>query len=195
MDLQDLNRQITGLQITLRPVHDLMPYARNAKDHPEWQVALIAASIKEFGWLVPAVVREDGTLAAGHGRVLAALKLGLEQIPTIEATHLTETQIRAFMLADNKLAELAPWDLEMARTELEELKVEGFDISITGFTEKDLNPWQTNIDNAGSAVDGVDPNLDGIVSTIKVICRQEDREKVEALINEALAEIDGIRVE
>lgn len=129
----ELARQVSGLKIEIRDVSDLMPYARNAKEHPEWQIALLANLIKEFGFLVPIVVREDGTIAAGHGRVMAALKIGLERVPTISARHLSEDQIRAFTLADNKIVELAPWDMGMVRLEIEELIGIGFNPQLTGF--------------------------------------------------------------
>lgn len=112
---------------------DLIPYARNSRTHSDAQVAKLAASIKEFGFLNPVIVDGDNGIIAGHGRILAAQKLGLETIPTIEADHLTEAQRRAYVIADNRLALDAGWDDELLRIELGDLDAEGFDLSLTGF--------------------------------------------------------------
>jgi DNA modification methylase len=115
------------------PVADLIPYARNARTHSDAQVAKIAASIREFGFLNPIIVDGARGIIAGHGRVMAAQKLGLTIVPVIEAGHLTEAQKRAYVLADNRLALDAGWDLEMLRVELTDLKGLDFDLSLTGF--------------------------------------------------------------
>lgn len=99
----------------------LIPYARNARTHSDAQVAQIAASIKEFGFLAPVVVGGDYGIMAGHGRVLAARMLGLESVPCIKADHLTEQQKRAYIIADNRLAETSEWDHEMLAVELADL--------------------------------------------------------------------------
>lgn len=114
-------------------VSDLIPYARNSRTHSDAQVAKLAASIKEFGFLNPVIVDGDNGIIAGHGRILAAQKLGLEAVPTIEADHLTEAQRRAYVIADNRLALDAGWDDELLRIELGDLDAEGFDLSLTGF--------------------------------------------------------------
>lgn len=114
-------------------VADLIPYARNARTHSEAQVAKIAASIREFGFLNPIIVDGDSGIVAGHGRVMAAQKLGLSIVPVIEAAHLTEAQRRAYVLTDNRLALDARSDLELLRVELTDLKGMGFDLSLTGF--------------------------------------------------------------
>jgi hypothetical protein len=113
---------------------DLIPYARNSRTHSDEQVAQIAASIREFGFLNPIIVDGDNGIIAGHGRVLAAQKLKIEQLPCIEASHLTEAQRKAYVIADNKLALNAGWDNELLRIELGELKELGFDVTITGFS-------------------------------------------------------------
>lgn len=115
------------------PTSDLIPYARNAKKHSAAQVSNLAASIKEFGFIAPVVISEDNTIIAGHGRVLAAQKLSLDRVPCVRASHLTDTQRRAYTLADNKLTELSEWDDEMLKVELDEIKLTGFDIELTGF--------------------------------------------------------------
>lgn len=128
----------TIVQIEYRPIEALIPYARNSRTHSDAQVAQIAASIREFGWTNPVLVDGSNGIIAGHGRVLAARKLGFEQVPVIELAHLTESQKRAYVLADNKLAENAGWDDELLRIELEALQAAGFDLSQTGFADDEL---------------------------------------------------------
>ena len=122
----------------LADINTLIPYARNARTHSEEQVAQIAASIREFGFLSPIIVSEDGTILCGHGRFYAAQKLGLKKVPCIKESHLTETQKRAYILADNKLSLNAGWDDEMLAVELTELQDEAFDLSLIGFDESEL---------------------------------------------------------
>lgn len=122
----------------LADIGTLVPYARNARTHSPEQVAQIAASIREFAFLSPVVTTKDGTILCGHGRFYAAQKLGLKKIPCIREDHLTEAQRRAYIIADNKLSLNAGWDEEMLRVELSDLKGEDFDVSLTGFDEKEL---------------------------------------------------------
>ena len=126
-------------QYYLADVDSLIPYARNARTHSEEQVAQIAASIREFGFLSPVIVSGDNTILCGHGRVRAAQKLGLKQVPCIKEEYLTEAQKRAYILADNKLSINAGWDDEMLAIELKDLQDAAFDLSITGFDEKELS--------------------------------------------------------
>ena len=109
------------LAIEYRPIASLIPYARNARTHTEAQVALIAGSIREYGFINPVLVDGDNGIIAGHGRVLAARKLGLAAVPVIELAHLSEAQKRAYVLADNRLAEQAGWDNEMLALEVADL--------------------------------------------------------------------------
>lgn len=122
------------------PIDDLLPYARNAKQHPPEQIAQIAASIKEFGFNAPVLVDGEKGIIAGHGRVLAARKLGLATVPCIVLTHLSEAQKRAYIIADNRLGDtdLAPWDWEMLQAEIDALKEENYDYTLTGFTDESL---------------------------------------------------------
>lgn len=115
------------------PLARLLPYARNARTHSDDQVAQIAASIVEFGFTNPCLVGADGVLVAGHGRLLAARKLGLDTVPVVVLDHLSPTQRRALVLADNRIAENAGWDDAMLGTELEALQADGFDLDLTGF--------------------------------------------------------------
>ncbi|MEW5782285.1 MAG: site-specific DNA-methyltransferase [Pseudomonadota bacterium] len=120
-------------RIELWPIDKLLPYVRNARQHSDEQIAQIAASIAEFGFVNPILTGADGVLVAGHGRLAAARKLGLATVPVVVLDHLTPTQRRALVLADNRLAELATWDDALLRVELEALQDEGFDLDLTGF--------------------------------------------------------------
>ena len=140
LNLKDLARSFAPV-IEDRAVKDLKVNRRNARSHDDRQVQQIAASMREFGWLVPIVVDEDDTVLAGHGRLRAAPLLNMETVPTIQVKHLTPERKRAFMLADNRLAELAEWDEDLLTIELKELSgLEfDFDFEITGFETKDLD--------------------------------------------------------
>ena len=119
-------------------VADLIPYARNSRTHSDAQVAQIAASIREFGFTNPVLVDGANGVIAGHGRILAARKLGMDTVPVIELAHLSEAQKRAYVIADNKLALNAGWDDEMLRVEISELTDSGFDVSLLGFSDQEL---------------------------------------------------------
>ena len=123
-------------------VADLIPYARNSRTHSDEQVTQIAASIKEFGFLNPVIVDGENGIIAGHGRVLAAKKLGMIEVPAVEASHLTDAQRRAYIIADNKLALNAGWDDEMLRVEFAELTEAGFDLDLTGFNVDEIGALQ-----------------------------------------------------
>lgn len=127
------------LQVEYRPLEELIPYARNSRTHSDEQVAQIAASIKEFGWTNPVLIDEDGGIIAGHGRVLAARKLKIEQAPCIVLEGLTDAQKRAYVIADNRLPLNAAWDFEMLAVELDGLNDDGFDLSLLGFSQEELN--------------------------------------------------------
>jgi DNA modification methylase len=126
-----------------RQIADLIPYARNAGTHSDDQVVQIAASIKEFGWTNPILVDGDNGIIAGHGRLAAARKLGNTEVPVIELTGLSEAQKRAYILADNKLALNAGWDIDLLAEELKELKDLNFDLELTGFSDKELADFLT----------------------------------------------------
>lgn len=122
------------LKIKYKPVADLIPYARNSRTHSDAQVAQIAASIREFGWTNPILLDGENGIIAGHGRVLAAQKLGETQVPTIELSHMTDNQKKAYIIADNKLALNAGWDDAMLALEVADLKDAGYDLGLTGFS-------------------------------------------------------------
>ena len=119
-------------------IEELIPYVNNPKKHPEEQVSKIASSIKKFGFKVPMLITEDFEIIAGHGRYKAANKLGLEEVPCIVADDLTEAEVKAFRLADNKVAE-SDWEADMLAVELEEIEELGGDLEATGFDELEIN--------------------------------------------------------
>lgn len=125
-------------KVERRKVKALLPYARNARTHSDAQVEQIARSVEEFGWTVPVLVDEDGTIIAGHGRVLAAKKLGLAEVPVMVATGWTDAQRRAYVVADNQLALNAGWDEDLLRGELTAIGNLGFDLGLTGFDDEQL---------------------------------------------------------
>ena len=126
------------------PIDALIPYARTARTHSEAQIAQIAASIREFGFTNPILVDAENGVIAGHGRLLAARKLGMTEVPTLELAHLTPAQKRAYVLADNRLALSAGWDAEMLRLELGALQAEGFDLSLTGFDPGEIEAFMVD---------------------------------------------------
>ncbi|MGA2598527.1 MAG: DNA methyltransferase [Bryobacteraceae bacterium] len=126
-------------RIELWPIDRLVPYAKNPRTHSEEQVAQIAASIVEFGFTAPILVASDAGILAGHGRLLAARKLRLPEVPVVVLDHLSETQRRAYVIADNQLALNAGWNLELLRVELESLKENDFDLDLIGFSDKELD--------------------------------------------------------
>jgi ParB-like chromosome segregation protein Spo0J len=126
-------------KVARRPVADLIPYARNARTHSEAQVAQIAASIQEWGWTVPVLIDEGDGIIAGHGRILAAHKLGLESVPVMVAKGWSEAQKRAYIIADNKLALNADWDSDLLKVELSELIEMGFELPLIGFDASELD--------------------------------------------------------
>ena len=126
------------MKITQKKVTELIPYVNNSRTHSDEQVAQIAASIKEFGWTNPILVDGKNGIIAGHGRLLAARKLGHKEVPTIELSELTDAQKRAYIIADNKLALNAGWDDEMLKLEIQQLNDLNFDLTLLGFDEVEL---------------------------------------------------------
>lgn len=131
--------RLRSLQVQIWPIDRLLPYIRNARTHTAEQVAQVAASMKEFGWTNPILVGGDGVIIAGHARLAAARQLGIDEVPVIVLGHLNETQRRALVLADNKIALNAGWDDEMLRVELAALKEDNFDLDVVGFTNEELD--------------------------------------------------------
>jgi len=123
------------------PVEALIPYARNSRTHSDEQVAQIAASIKEWGFTTPVLVDESGQIIAGHGRVMAARKLALSEVPVLIASGWTDAQKRAYVIADNKLALNAGWDQELLGLEIADLDQLGFDLGLTGFSDEEIKAF------------------------------------------------------
>jgi DNA modification methylase len=145
----DVVERMRRLAVQIRPVDQLLPDIRNARTHSGEQVAQVEASIVEFGWTNPILVGADNVIIAGHARLAAARKLGIAEVPVIVLDHLTQTQRRALVLADNKLALNAGWDEEMLANELQALKDDNFNLDIVGFTDEELDvlladPEETN---------------------------------------------------
>lgn len=144
-------------QIEMMAVADLVPYARNSRTHDDAQVAQIAASIREFGFTNPVLIDAQGGIIAGHGRILAARKLGMAEVPCIELSGMDENQRRAYIIADNKLALNGGWDDELLALEIAELDAVGFDVGLLGFEDSELLSLSQQVD----ALDEMPPLPDG----------------------------------
>ena len=130
-------------KIVAKSVNDLKPYARNARTHSAVQVAQIAESITQWGFTNPILIQPDGTIIAGHGRFLAAQSLSMAEVPVLVISGWTQEQIRAYVLADNKLAENAGWDEDLLKLELGDLKESGFDLGLAGYTDDEIDKLLT----------------------------------------------------
>ncbi|KVC62690.1 DNA methylase N-4 [Burkholderia ubonensis] len=197
-----MRNHVADVKIELRPVDVLIPYARNAKQHSDAQVAQIAASIVEFGWGAPLLVDGQNNVIAGHGRLLAARKLGLTEVPVVPMTHLTDIQRRALILADNKIGENASWDDELLGLELAELKDAGVDPALTGFS---ADEWDALIagdeaNHGGLTADDAVPEVEEIpmsragdiwlLGEHKLLCGDATKtESYRALLGDELADM------
>lgn len=142
------------LNVKYRKVEDLIPYINNSRKHSDEQVAQISASIKEFGWTNPILIDGTNSIIAGHGRLMAARKLKMDEVPTIELDHLSDTQRKALVIADNKLALNADWDTTLLTIELDELLKDGFALDILGFNEQEIKTIMSDVNfDAGSEED------------------------------------------
>jgi DNA modification methylase len=150
-----------GLEVERWPVGQLLPYAANARTHSDEQIAQIAGSIAAFGFNVPCLVDERGVLIAGHGRLLAARRLGLTDVPIIRLGHLTESQARAYRLADNRIALNAGWDDTMLAAELERLRTDGADLGLLGFDDAELDRLINGLGNDSGADEDAVPEAPG----------------------------------
>jgi ParB-like chromosome segregation protein Spo0J len=130
-------------------IEKLIPYANNSRTHNEYQVGQIASSIRQFGFNNPVLVDEETTIIAGHGRVLAAMKLGLKVVPCIRLSHLSESQKRAYIIADNKIALNSDWDNELLALELTDLKDAGYDMEVLGFTIEEFKTITGMVEEVG----------------------------------------------
>jgi len=164
---------LENIQIEVLPVDLVKPYYGNARTHSDEQVAKIAASIKEFGFTNPILIDRANVVIAGHGRLAAALALGLYEVPCLRLDSLSDAQRRAYVLADNKLAEQAGWDRSLLRLELFDLKNEGFDLELTGFSDEELD--------ALLEVDTGDGNDDEEEETFSLTITSKDEAEIIAL--------------
>jgi len=171
-----------NLEIDYIAIEDLIPYARNARTHNDEQVAQIAGSIKEFGFTNPVLLNPDKTIIAGHGRVMAARKLGLEKVPTITLHDLTDAQRRAYVLADNKLALNAGWDEEMLKNELQDLEL--YLQHLAGFNEMELNLLFNGWDSDIEKMEAIEPKDSVAQERITITCNPELKQELwEAITN------------
>ena len=154
----------TPKTIELVAIKKLVPYARNSRTHSDIQVSQIAASIREFGFTNPVLITDECDIIAGHGRVLAAKKLGLDEVPCIKLEHLTDTQRRAYVIADNQLALNSGWNFDMLSVEIDELNDAKFDVSLLAFTNEEL------AELVGSGDDPVEPKEDLKADKKEAIC-------------------------
>lgn len=164
-----------------RQVGNLIPYARNARTHSDAQISQLAAAIREWGWTVPILIAEDGTIIAGHGRVMAAQKLGLADVPVMVARGWSEAQKRAYVLADNRLAMDAGWDEAMLAIELGDIKSAEFDLSLTGFDIGELDDLlgaSSSMVAMGDAPESVRANVDDM-EEVKRARREGNEEKAQ----------------
>ena len=153
------------LKIEYVATDDLIPYINNSRTHSESQIKQIATSIREFGFTNPILIDEGGSVIAGHGRLVAAELLNLDEVPTITLEGLTETQRKAYVIADNKLALNSSWDFEMLQNEIDFLKDLDFDISVIGFDDSELN--FEDIDYSALDGESVDSQLDNMASGVR----------------------------
>lgn len=137
--MERLNYDVVRLHIIDRPIDSLKPYAHNARTHSKKQIKQIASSIEQFGFVNPVLIADDDTIIAGHGRVAAAKFLGRKTVPTLLLSHLSDTEQRAYILADNKLALNAGWDKELLSIEFQGLIDDGFDVELTGFSIPEID--------------------------------------------------------
>jgi ParB-like chromosome segregation protein Spo0J len=158
-------------KVERRKVKDLAPYAKNARTHSEEQIEQIARAIEQWGWTVPCLVDEKGGLIAGHGRVLAAKQLGLDEVPVVVARGWSKAQKRAYVLADNKLTENGGWDDDLLKVEIGELQGEGFDLTLTGFSMDEIGELlgETAADGIEDAPESKYKEQFGVI----VICKDE----------------------
>jgi len=178
------------LNVQWRVLDQLVPYSRNARTHSDEQVAQIASSIKEFGWTNPVLVDGDNGIIAGHARIMAARKLGLNQVPCIELSHLSETQKRAYIIADNKLAENAGWDTSLLSLELGALEHDEFHLELIGFSADELSDlmFENNSNSLSNEQDVSGDESDQLESGFSVLVdvssENEQKELIDLLMEQ-----------
>lgn len=168
--------RVAAEQLVMVPIDDLVPYANNAKIHGPEQINQIRGSLREFGFVTPVLIDFDNNIIAGHGRVMAARAEGMEQVPCVLVSNLSDAQRKAYILADNRLAEVAQWDLKTLEVELEGLKELNFNVELIGFEPEDLKEIQVNAytgsapGQAGNGGDSPDDEEDDCNSSEPEVC-------------------------
>jgi ParB-like chromosome segregation protein Spo0J len=174
----------TKLAIAYRAPADLIPYAKNSRTHSDMQVAQIASSIKEFGFTQPILLDGDNGIIAGHGRWQAAMKLGLEQVPTIDLSHFSETQKKAYVIADNKIALNSGWDESLLELEIQDLRDAGFDLDLLAFDPSELK--SADVDYSVLDDEEIDDQLDemskGVRKAIQIEFEPEHYDEAQELV-------------
>ena len=191
------------IKITYRPVEALTADPRNRRSHREVQIEQIARSIQEFGFTNPVLIDEQGQIIAGHGRLTAAIRLGFTEVPCIEISHMTSSQKRAYVVADNKLALNAGWDEDLLKLELGELAEEGIAIALTGFSDDELdklygrNPLDDEWNSDLSRVDSIEPKNTSAKGKFVVTFNEWDREELREAITNMIDQLglDGVSVQ
>lgn len=172
-------------RIEMWPIDRLVPYAKNSRLHSQEQIAQVAASIVEFGFTNPVLVDSNDGIVAGHGRLAAARELGLPEVPVVVLDHLSERQKRAYVIADNKLALNASWDVDMLAMEVDALREDDFDLTLLGFSEAELeglgkDGWDSDID----AIDKIEEKDSTAKGKLTISFNEWDREQIrEAVTN------------
>lgn len=176
------------MEYTHTPTEDLIPYVNNSRTHSDEQVLQIASSIKEFGFLNPIIIDQDNGIIAGHGRVMAAKKLGLEHVPTLLVDHLSEAQKKAYVIADNQLALNSGWDFDLLKVEIEALKESDFDVDLVGFEDFFLQSLEQEKDIDLDALQELenekDPLEENLMKAIQIEFPMEIYEEAKEIIKE-----------
>ena len=203
----ELAAAMAARRYTARPLKSLVPYARNSRTHSPSQVAMLKGMLMEYGWTRPVALADD-IILAGHGITMAALELAEAgkcppgwpdpwSAPVVDLSHFSTSQRRAYVIADNKAAERAGWDTDMLAMELGDLKEDGFDLSLTGFDQSEmdalLNGWNPDM----SKIDKVPADNAALLATLKIKCPQEQVDAVASTIREAIqaAGHEGVEID
>jgi len=169
---------MTDLKVEYKNIKELIPYCNNSRTHSDDQVLQIASSIKEFGFTNPVLIDGQGGIIAGHGRIMAAQKLKMDEVPTITLSDLSEAQKKAYIIADNQLALNAGWDKELLRVEFAELEELGFDLELTGFSVDEM----ANIFDDSEQKD-TEPAEQSYAETFSIVVECESEEEQERIFN------------
>lgn len=170
------------LKIKYIPAKEISPYENNSRTHSDAQIEELKKSIREFGIMTPIAIH-NGEIVYGHARYRAFTEMGYKKIPTVDVSHLTEAQKRAYVIADNKLAMNAGWDLDILEAEIDALKALDFDVSVLGFTESELNfDWDSDL----TLVERTEGNLDGIIATFRIEVEPHAADEIEEKLKELL---------